>query len=117
MRFDRPNWLRMWFCGWLENDFHQTSLDFLERQQSVKNMDVYSGFFAACDVLLKDTGFLLVHIGGSEKYDMKSALVRCASPWFKLAYTIQENVEAVEKHGIKDKGTTTSHQVILFERN
>jgi DNA modification methylase len=26
MRFDRPNWLRLWFCGWGENDFHQTSL-------------------------------------------------------------------------------------------
>jgi hypothetical protein len=117
MRFDRPNWLRMWFCGWLEDNFHKTSLDFLERQQSAKKMDVYSEFFAACDALLRDTGFLLVHIGGSEKYDMRSSLARCASPWFKLAYTIIENVEAVEKHGIKDKGTTTSHQILLFERN
>src|SRR6266516_1235773 len=41
MRFDRPNWMRLWFCGWQASDFHAANnKQFLERQQ-VKSLDIY----------------------------------------------------------------------------
>ncbi len=50
MRFDRPNWLRLWFCGWLANDFHIQSLGFLERQQ-IRSTECYRDVFEVCATL------------------------------------------------------------------
>jgi len=65
MRFDRPNWLRMWFCGWQAEDFHQTSRAFLERQQT-SSLEVYREFFTACRKLLRPGGLMILHLGGSD---------------------------------------------------
>src|SRR5205823_881574 len=62
MRFDRPNWLRLWFCGWDQNDFHKTSLKFLERQQT-KTRKCYVDFFDTCKKVLAATGILIIHLG------------------------------------------------------
>lgn len=43
MRFDRPNWLRMWLCGWEKADFDHKSRDFLERQHG-RNLEIYNDF-------------------------------------------------------------------------
>lgn len=66
MRFDRPNWLRLWFCGWGEEDFHIQSMGFLERQQT-KSMDCYFDFFAAAHRVLDDDGLLIVHAGNGDE--------------------------------------------------
>lgn len=115
LRFDRPNWLRLWFCGWSENDFHVTSKLFLERQQ-MENMDVYSDFFSVCSSLLKEDGLLIIHIGGSEKYEMLTALTKYSSQFFKVVNVIRESVESIEKHGINDKGKTTFHQFLFLNK-
>jgi DNA modification methylase len=115
LRFDRPNWMRMWFCGWSQKDFHVTSKAFLERQQML-GMNVYSEFFAACSRMLKDDSLLIVHIGASDKYDMASDLVKYSSQTFSLIDIVKENVESIEKHGIRDKGATTFHQFLFLTK-
>jgi hypothetical protein len=115
LRFDRPNWMRMWFCGWSEKDFHDTSKAFLERQQMV-GMNVYSEFFSVCNQLLKDDGLMIVHIGASEKYDMASSLVKYSSRTFRLVDMVKESVESIEKHGIMDKGATAFHQFLFLTK-
>ena len=79
-------------------------------------MKVYSEFFAACSRMLKDDGLLIVHIGASDKYDMASDLVKYSSQTFSFIDIVKENVESIEKHGIRDKGATTFHQFLFLTK-
>lgn len=113
MRFDRPNWLRLWFCGWEENDFHQTSRGFLERQQ-VESLDVYRQFFRTCRELLRPGGTMVIHLGGSDRHNQPQHLAKLAGEVMELVGLVTEDVTSVENHGIKDKGLTTSHNFLFF---
>lgn len=115
MRFDRPNWMRLWFCGWKASDFHSTHERFLERQQ-MKSMEVYSEFFEVCADLLNDKGLLILHIGGSTEYDMLSGLTKLSAKRFSTLETVSECVANVERHGIRDKGTTSTHHYLFLEK-
>lgn len=116
MRFDRPNWLRLWFCGWKASDFHAPqNQQFLERQQ-MTTLDVYGEFFSVCADLLKAGGLMILHLGGSSKYDMESKLTSLSKDKFNLLSTISECVENIERHGIRDKGTTSTHHFLFFEK-
>jgi DNA modification methylase len=113
MRFDRPNWLRLWFCGWTERHFKEESLQFLERQQ-VKDITVYREFFEMCHATLKKNGLLIIHLGSGGTRDMVSELKELGRESFSYAGEILENVQAVETHGIKDRGLTKSHSLLFF---
>lgn len=113
MRFDRPNWLRMWFCGWNAGDFHETSLSFLERQQT-KSMNCYQDFFDVCSNLLKPSGLLILHLGSSEQKNMVDTIKEIASHSHELIYDVVENVQGMEQHGIRDKGYTKNHHLLFF---
>lgn len=115
LRFDRPNWLRLWFCGWEAEDFWTTSRSFVERQQ-LKSMDVYDDFFLAARLLLKSGGTLVMHVGGSRKYDMATVLVAKGSEHLDFLDRISEDVQRVEKHGVTDKGATTTHEFLFFRK-
>jgi hypothetical protein len=115
MRFDRPNWLRLWFCGWTEKNFHQTSRQFLERQQG-KTFEVYNEFFSVCHDVTTNGAPIILHVGGSKGYEMAEKLKALGSRFFKFRSTVYENVAHIEKHGIKDKGTTSAHILLVFER-
>jgi hypothetical protein len=112
-RFDRQNWMRLWFCGWVANDFHETSKGFLDRQQ-MQSINVYRDFFSSAAHLLKVNGLLIIHLGHSGGVDMAKILADYSRPNFKHLATISENVEALEKHGVMDKGSTKAHQFVFF---
>ncbi len=114
MRFDRPNWLRLWFCGWSESNFKEDSLEFLERQQ-IKNISVYREFFSLCKSMIKKNGLLILHLGGGGRKDMVNELKAIALEYFTLEGEVIENVQTVAKHGIKDKGLTTTHSLLFFK--
>jgi len=117
MRFDRPNWLRMWFCGWTADDFHTKSLKFLERQQA-KSLSCYEDFYDVCSKLLRADGLLIIHIGSGKKDRLVDGLRDLANPQFRLIGETVENVTALEQHGLSDKGNrTTSHHLLFFRRN
>ncbi len=114
MRFDRPNWLRMWFCGWAESDFHNTSKDFLERQQ-VQSTNCYNDFFDVCNGLIKRNGLVIIHVGSGGRGDLLGDLKRLAKKHFVIIDEIDENVQAIEQHGIRDKGMTTVHHLLFLK--
>lgn len=116
MRFDRPNWMRLWFCGWQEESFLEESLSFLERQQ-VKDIGVYREFFAMSNSVLKDNGVLIVHLGKGGRRDMSEEFKAIASPNFEFVGEALDCVEQVANHGIKDKGMTTAHNLLFFVKN
>lgn len=115
MRFDRPNWLRLWFCGWGEQDFRLKSMDFLERQQ-VKSTNCYKEFFSVIDKLLKPQGTLIVHIGSGGKGNLLGDLRELATSSFCLIGEVDENVQSIENHGMGDKGRTTTHHFMFFKK-
>jgi hypothetical protein len=115
MRFDRPNWLRLWFCGWGESDFWETSLEFLERQQT-KSTECYLDFFDAMDKLLAPDGLLVIHVGSGGNRNLALELQERSREWFSVIGEVQESVVDVERHGLKDKGLTTAHHLIFFQR-
>jgi hypothetical protein len=117
MRFDRPNWLRMWFCGWSADDFHQKSLGFLERQQT-KSLSCYADFYEVCGKLLRADGLLIMHIGSGKKDRLVDGLRDLAKPQFRLIAETVEDVASLEQHGLSDKGNrTTSHHLLFFRRS
>lgn len=115
MRFDRPNWLRLWFCGWSAESFHTVSRGFLERQQT-QTLDVYQEFYATCAELLGVGGLCILHLGGSDRHQMVRRLAELAAERFDVVDVVAEDVSEVERHGITDKGMTTSHNYIFMLR-
>lgn len=115
IRFYMQNWMRLWLCGWEPEDFNTADEKFLDVKQR-KNFAVYDGFFKMCNRVLKDDGVIILHLGKTKDVDMCEELSKIASPYFKELYRGEENVGKVEKHGIKDKGATVSHQYLFLRK-
>lgn len=117
MRFDRPNWLRLWFCGWNASDFHHTSRAFLDRRQSAKDLSVYDSFFRTCVNRLRPGGLLVVHLGGSDKHAMVERVCEQGGEHLHHLGIVSEDVRDVGKHGLTDKGLTTTHNFLFYQRD
>ena len=115
LKFYIQNWLRLWCVGWEKDDFKKADEDFLEAKQK-KNMDIYYDFFEMCNNVLKPHGKVILHLGNSEKCNMADELEIRSSKYFNTIFKGAENVENVEKHGIKDKGGTFEHQFLFLEK-
>ncbi len=115
IRFYIQNWMRLWCTGWEVEDFKKADLDFLEAKQK-KSMDVYYDFFSMCYNVLKPGGKVVLHLGNSKVCNMADELEIRARDKFEVVYKGSENVETIEKHGIKDKGATFEHQYLFLEK-
>jgi hypothetical protein len=114
MRFDRPNWLRLWFCGWEADDFHNRSREYLERQQT-HSRDVYLDFFNTMRQIVSSSGVMVVHLGSGGRGNLVHDIKLKASESFKLIGEVVESVVNVEQHGIRDKGRTVAHHLLFFD--
>jgi hypothetical protein len=114
MRFDRPNWLRLWFCGWTEQSFLTQSKSFLEREQ-VNSWECYTEFFDVCRELLAPSGIVILHLGSGGSDQMLEQLRDRAGGQFTLAGEVFETVEGGERHGLPDKGRTTAHHLLFLK--
>jgi hypothetical protein len=112
-RFYMSNWLRYWFCGWERDDFTDKIEPFLEVRQK-KSLQVYREVFRSLREHMVPTGLVALHLGLSRKCDMASELTRLAEPAFRVEDTLTESVAHCESHGVRDKGTVTSHQVLVL---
>jgi len=115
IRFYMNNWMRLWLCGWELNDYKIADERFLDNKQK-KNFDVYLSFFEMCDKVLIPEGKIILHLGKTKKIDMAKELSIRASKWFDVVYSAGEGVEQIEKHGIKDKGSTIEHQFLFLQK-
>lgn len=113
IRFYMQNWMRLWLCGWEETDYKEAENAFLDQKQR-KDFDVYLSFFKVCYDILKPNGKVILHLGKTEKIDMAEELSKRAAPYFVEVYRGTENVQKIEKHGIKDKGSTVEHQYLFL---
>jgi RMKL-like, methyltransferase domain len=114
MRFDRPNWLRLWFCGWGEREFRLASQSFLEREQ-LASWDCYQDFFEICKKLLAPRGLLVLHLGSGGSDDMVERLKGLAAEDFVTKGEVTEMLGASERHGLRDKGRTNTHHYFFLQ--
>jgi len=112
-RFYLANWIRLWFSGWERNDFNTEPLRFLDMKQK-QTMRIYESVFRQARERMKVGGVLVLHLGKSTKCNMAERLNEIAKPWFKTLDIFEENVSHCESHGIRDKGTVSSHQYLVM---
>jgi hypothetical protein len=112
-RFYLTNWMRLWFAGWEAVDFQKQPLAFVDEKQKA-TFKIYESVFRQARERLKSDGVLVLHLGKSKKCDMAKELAKVAEPWFKAADVFSEDVNHCESHGIRDKGTVTSHQYLVL---
>jgi hypothetical protein len=114
-RFHTNNWLRLWFCGWDEEDFRVRKNEFLEVLQN-KGLSIYEKVFESFHKVLKSKGICVLHLGVSSEFDMGRELAKYASKYFDFVDLIYEHVGECEKHGIKDQGATKRHAFLFLKR-
>jgi tRNA G10 N-methylase Trm11 len=112
-RFYLANWIRLWFSGWERGDFETEPLRFIDMKQK-QTMRIYESVFRQARERLKVGGVLVMHLGKSTKCNMAERLNEIAKPWFKTLDIFEENVSHCESHGIRDKGTVSSHQYLVM---
>lgn len=114
-RFHTANWMRLWFAGWDSKDFACRPSDFIDERQKT-SFEVYDAIFRQGRDRMLPGGYFAVHLGKSVKCDMAAELKEVGSKYFKLDDMFVESVEHCESHGIRDKGTVTHHQYMLFKK-
>ena len=112
-RFYLANWLRIWFTGWSDVDFRYQVNSFVEEKQK-KDFAVYENIFRQSRERMKRGGVCVLHLGKSAKCDMAEELKKVSRRWFHTADLFDESVAHCESHGIRDKGTVTSHQYLIL---
>ena len=113
-RFYLANWIRIWFSGWSEKDFKYQINSYIEEKQK-KDFAVYESIFRQSRERLKRGGICVLHLGKSVKCDMAEELKKVSKRWFNTVDLFVESVEHCESHGIRDKGTVTSHQYLVLQ--
>jgi tRNA G10 N-methylase Trm11 len=112
-RFYLANWMRLWFAGWMGDDFKKRPLAFVDERQK-QDFAVYQPIIRQARERLKSSGVCVFHLGKSKKCDMAVEIQRIASPWFARSEIFSENVEHCESHGIRDKGTVVEHRYLVL---
>ena len=112
-RFYAANWLRLWFSGWSAHDFKTCPSMFIDEKQK-NSFEVYIPIFRQAKERLKSNGVVVLHLGKSVKCDMAAHLQKLGKRWFRSADLFDESVAHCESHGIRDKGTVTSHQYLVL---
>lgn len=113
-RFYLANWMRLWFTGWERQDFSTRPQYFIDERQKA-TFRVYDSVFRQARERLKPGGVVVLHLGRSAKCNMADQLAKIAEPWFSVADRFAENVGHCESHGIRDKGTVTTHQFLVLQ--
>ena len=113
IKFYMQNWMRLWLCGWNNNDFKKAEKVFLDEKQK-KDFSIYDSFFQMCHRVLKENGKVILHLGKTPKIDMALELQKYSEKYFDTVYVGTENVSNIEKHGVRDKGNTVEHEFLFL---
>ncbi|MDE0554905.1 MAG: SAM-dependent methyltransferase, partial [Candidatus Poribacteria bacterium] len=112
-RFYSANWLRLWFSGWSADNFKTGPSVFVDEKQK-SSFDVYIPILRQAKERLKSNGVVVLHLGKSAKCNMAAHLRELGKRWFRSIDLFDESVAHCESHGIRDKGTVTSHQYLVL---
>lgn len=114
-RFYMTNWMRFWFSGWGIADFENASANFIEGNKD-KSLVVYEDIFRSFARVLKSGSSVVLHVGKNKTVNMAEKLQMLNFEDFEKSDVFTECVQASEKHGIKDKGSTVEHQYLIYSK-
>lgn len=114
-RFYMTNWMRYWFSGWESEDFTAQTHSFIESKQK-KNLDVYEDVMESICGRIVQGGLVVLHLGNNGKTNMGEQISNKTYANFCVVDFFDEDVAHNERHGVKDKGSTRSHQYVIFKR-
>lgn len=112
-RFYSANWMRLWFSGWECTDFKNEQKRYIEERQK-KSFSCYDNILRQAKERLKANNPLVMHLGKSNKCNMAEEIAKYAQHWFSHHDIFDEKVSDCENYGIKDKGSTDTHQYLIL---
>lgn len=112
-RFYSANWMRLWFAGWEYADFKNEQKRYIEERQK-KSFSCYDNVLRQAKERLKTNSPLVMHLGKSNKCNMAEEISKYAQYWFSHHDVFDEKVSDCENYGIKDKGSTDTHQYLIL---
>lgn len=117
-RFYANNRIRLWFCGWnyrIQENKGRT--EFFEELQK-EDISVYQKVFLQFYDVLKHDGLCILHLGVVPNLDVGKEIIQFAeNAKFKFVDLIYENIEHVERHGMKDQGITKAHEFLILRKS
>lgn len=116
IKFFNNNWMRLWLSGWEPSDFKKADKRFIESKQNI-DFSIYKDFFNMCNSVLKSSGSIILHLGKSKNFDMGEEIIQYIPNNFELIHLGLEDTSKIERHGIRDKGSTTHHQFLFIKKN
>ena len=108
--------MRLWLSGWEPSDFKKADKRFIESKQNI-DFSIYKDFFNMCNSVLKNSGSIILHLGKSKNFDMGEEIIQYIPNNFELIHLGLEDTSKIERHGIRDKGSTTHHQFLFIKKN
>ena len=117
-RFYANNRIRLWFCGWnYKTQEKKGRIEFFEELQK-ENISVYQDVFTQFHKMLKPGGLCVLHLGVVPNLDIgKEIIVFAKNSKLKFIDLIYENIEHVERHGMKDQGITKAHEFLILKKS
>ena len=117
-RFYANNRIRLWFCGWNYRDQENKGRsEFFEELQK-ENISVYQSVFSQFYKVLKPDGLCVLHLGVVPNLDIGKEIITYAeNSKLKFVDLIYENIEHVERHGMKDQGITKAHEFLILKKS
>ena len=117
-RFYANNRIRLWFCGWdYKTQEKRGKSEFFEELQK-ENISIYEDVFSQFYNVLKPNGICVLHLGVVPNLDIGKEIVTYAkNAKLKFVDLIYENIEHVERHGMKDQGITKAHEFLILKKS
>ena len=113
-KFYMANWIRLWFTGWDDETFQTEPQHYVDERQKI-SFDVYDSIFQNARERLKRGGYLVFHLGKSDKCNMGEILKNKALRYFNKAKLYTEDVSKCQNFGIADLGSVSEHQFLIIE--
>lgn len=117
-RFYANNRIRLWFCGWeYKVQEKKGRSEFFEELQK-ENITVYQEVFSQFYKVLKPGGICVLHLGVVPNLDIGKEIIPYAKKAkLKFIDLVYENIEHIEKHGMKDQGITKEHEFLILKKS
>lgn len=115
MKFNSQNWMRLWLSGYDHKEIRLPNSDL--ETSSANTIANYRRFLVFCHDSIKPGGHIILHTGKNPRLDMAEMLKQQAVDLFTEIESVSEDVNQMERHGVRDKGSTIEHQYILLTKS
>lgn len=112
--FLRQNRIRNWLVGWSYQKQEEMKSEFLEHDKDVSR---YRDIAKELSRVLRPSGIAVFHVGVVKQKNMANMLVpRFLQNGFEVVGRVSEDVRSLETQGRVDRGSTHTHEFIVWRK-